>query len=492
MARPPVRLIVLAAAGLLAVLSSGPAAADGGRFPSPNRVVFSPSDPDLVIARATYGILPSHDNGASWSYLCDEALGLPATSIFDPEIRLTAGNALIASLPASYHGLDVSPDVGCSWSCVGGPLAGQSVADNVVRPDKPHVVLAVTSTYGASDAAVPFYSSQVFQSTDDGAHFAALGNQIDPSLQVRTIDVSRADASGNFRIYLSATRGYGSTRTASLLVSTDEGGTWTEHPLQAFDPNTEDSVYLGGVDPTDPQRVYLRSSAQLSGGRSRLLVTTDGGGSFTTPTTFQISQTAVDSVTGEVLAFALSGDGSKIYAGTKGDGLFVASRREMVFRKTSPIAVWCLATRGQELWVCSGEASTNAIGTPFVVGVTTDDGAHFTSKLPTIATLCGPLSCPAGSGTSLACNATVSGGQCRSQFDNFCQLNDVNDACGTCGSDAGLVGDAAGVPRDAGGIEPSSSTSSGGCSVASTGRTGALAAASVIAALALVRRKNRC
>ena len=57
MARPPVRLIVLAAAGLLAVLSSGPAAADGGRFPSPNRVVFSPSDPDLVIARATYGIL---------------------------------------------------------------------------------------------------------------------------------------------------------------------------------------------------------------------------------------------------------------------------------------------------------------------------------------------------------------------------------------------------------------------------------------------------
>ena len=485
------RISVFAAVGSLAALSSGAAAADGGRFPSPNRVLFSPSDPNLVVARATYGILPSHDNGSSWSYLCDDALGLPATSVDDPEIALTAGNALIAGLPAPLQGLDVSPDVGCSWSCVGGPLANQTIADNVVRPDKPHVVLAVTSTYAASDAAVAFYNSQVFQSTDDGAHWTALGNPIDPSLLVRTIDVSRADASGNFSIYLSGTRGYGSGRTASLLVSTDEGRTWTEHLLQVFDPATEDSVYLGGVDPTDPKRVYLRSSAAFSGGRSRLFMTTDGGGSFTTPMTFQIpEQQAIDTVTGEALAFALSPDGSKVYVGTKGDGLFVASRAEGVFRKTSPIAVWCLATRKQELWVCSVEASTYAIGTPFVIGVTTDDGAHFTSKLPTIATLCGPLSCATGTRTSLGCNATVSGGQCQSSFDRFCQLYDVNNTCGACGSDAGLATDAAGGPSDASRVRTPSSTSSCGCALVSSDGTGALAAASAVAALALGRRRK--
>jgi hypothetical protein len=269
--------------------------------------------------------------------------------ISDPEIGLTAGNALIAGLPAPYQGLDVSPDVGCSWSCVGGPLAGQSIADNVVRPDKPHVVLAVTSTYGASDAAVAFYSSQVFQSTDDSAHWSALGSPIDPSLLVQTIDVSRADASGNYRIYLSGTRGYGSARTASLLVSTDKGGTWTEHPWQVFDPTTEDSVYIGGVDPTDPQRLYLRSSAAVSGGRSRLFMTTDGGGSFTTQTTFQIPERGVDAVTGEVLSFALSRTGRKstqVRRGTASSS-HLAEKWSSRRRRPSPCGAW-----RHEAWSC--------------------------------------------------------------------------------------------------------------------------------------------
>jgi MYXO-CTERM domain-containing protein len=127
---------------------------------------------------------------------------------------------------------------------------------------------------------------------------------------------------------------------------------------------------------------------------------------------------------------------------------------------------------------------------PVCYRVTTDDGAHFTSRLPTIATLW-PVSCPTGTGTSLGCNTTVSGGQCQSRFENVCQLYDVGNVCGTCGSDAGLLADAAGMPSDASSVKPSSSASSCGCSVASAGGTGALAAASAIAALALGRRRNR-
>ncbi|HTB75378.1 MAG TPA: MYXO-CTERM sorting domain-containing protein [Polyangiaceae bacterium] len=479
------RVLVVALAGTLAVLSARPAAAS--RSPSIHGIVFSPSDPNLVVARASYGILPSHDNGGSWSYLCDDALGLIGDSYDDPVIGLTAGNALVVGLGGeSNQGLEVSPDVGCSWSCVGGPLARQAIADSVVRPDKPHVALVLAWTHSASDAGISVVSGQVFQSADDGAHWAALGNPIDPSISVQTIDVSRADASGNYSIYVSGMR----DQTASLLISNDEGGTWTEHPLPAFDPTTENSLDIGGVDPADPERLYLRTRAPATGGQSRLFMTTDGGASFTTLATFQVPAPIDGEATGEVLAFALSPDGSKIYAGTREDGLFVASRADMVFRKTSPIAVWCLATRGQELWVCSGEAS-NALGGPFVIGETTDDGAHFTSKLATITTLCGPLSCPAGTRTSLACNATVSGGQCQSAFDDLCQLFDVNAMCGTCASDAGLVADAAGAPGDASTVKPPSSTSSCGCSVTSAGGTGSLAAASAIAALVLGRRKKR-
>ncbi len=484
------RILFLAAAGAVAVLSASPAAAY--RSPVLNQVVFSPGDPNLVVARASYGILPSHDNGASWSYLCDDALGSSvAYSYNDPVLGLTAGNAFVVGVAApSTDGLEVSPDVGCSWSCVGGPLAGQAIADIVVRPDKPHGVLVLTRTYSASDAGISVYGGQVFQSTDDGAHWAALGDPLplDLNVFVQTIDVSRADASGHYSIYVSGTRGVGLETRASLLVASDEGGTWTEHALQAFDPTTEGSVAIGGVDPADPQRVYLLTRAMVPGGQSRLFMTTDGGASFTTQATFQIADTTF----ADGLAFALSPDGSKLYAGTVGDGLFVASRADMVFKKTSPIAVTCLATRGQELWVCSLEVSTGAIGRPFVIGVTTDDGAHFTSKLPTLTTLCGPLSCPAATLTSLGCNATVSGGQCQSEFDSLCQdYNANNTACGTCASDAGLVADAAAVPVDAGSVNQPSSSSSCGCSVTSSGGTGALAAASALAALALGRRRNR-
>jgi MYXO-CTERM domain-containing protein len=472
------------------LLSASSAAAS--RAPVLNRVVFSPGDPNLVVARASYGILPSHDNGASWSYLCDDALGASvAYSSNDPAVGLTASNAFVVGVAAlSTEGLEVSPDVGCSWSCVGGPLAGQAIADIVVRPDKPHVVLALTRTYSASDAGISVYGSQLFQSTDDGAHWAAVGDPIDLNVFVQAIDVSRADAAGHYSIYVSGNRGFGAEATALLLTSTDQGATWTEHALQAFDPTTESSADIVGVDPVDPQRVYLRTRVAETGNQSRLFMTTDGGASFTTQATFTIGST--DLLFTDGLAFALSPDGSKLYAGTVGGGLFVASRTDMVFKKTSPIAVTCLATRGQELWVCSQWASTRVVGPPFVIGVTTDDGAHFTSKLPTLTTLCGPLSCSAATFTSLACNATVSGGQCQSAFDSLCQDYSENSAaCGSCASDAGMVADAAGVRGDASSVEPSSSSSSCGCSVTNAGGTGALASASAIAALALGRRRNR-
>ena len=490
-----------AAAGAIALLSSHPAAANG-RFPASNQIVFSPTDPNLVIARTTYGILPSHDNGATWSYLCEDVLGLPNTAFYDPELGLTAGNALVASVPEPYEGLDVSPDVGCSWSCAGGPLAGQSFADNVVRPDKPHVVLAITSTQTPTDAGVSLYGTQVFQSTDDGATWAPLGVPLDSHVLVQTIDVSKADAQGNYSIYVSGTRGYGSARTASLFASVDLGQTWVEHPLQAFDAATEDSIYIGGVDPTDPKRVYLRSSSVQAAGRSRLFMTTDGGGTFTSPKTFQIPMASIYAVTGEFLGFALSADGSKIYAGTKEDGLFVASRTDMVFNKTSSIHVQCLATRGQELWVCSDEASTSLIGTQFVIGVTTDDGAHFTSKLPTISTLCGPLACPASTSTSFGCRSTVSGGQCQASFDTFCQQNDVEMQCGKCGGDAGAppgdggtTGDGGTAAVEAGAAKPASSaSSSSSCAVSAPGGGGGgagLAAAFAAMAFARGRRRRR-
>jgi hypothetical protein len=485
-----VRSALLAATtGALILVASCPAAANG-RFPASNQIVFPPISSNLVVVRTTYGILISQNDAKTWNWLCEDTLALPGehpgiSNYEDPELGLTA-NALIAGLTAPIAGLDVSSDLGCSWSCVGGGLANQQVVDIVVRPNSPHGVLALTATPGSrADAGT---SSQVFESKDDGATWAPLGTALDPtdpSLSVTTIDVAPSDSQ---RIYVSGTRGFGSTRTASLFVSSDDGASWTERPLMQFDPTApgdEVAIYIGAVDPTDADRVYVRSGGDITSithpkltcmadtpslGPSRLWMSRDAGQTF---------QLASLPLTCQMLGFALSKDGSKVYAGSYGDGVFVAPSASLTFAKTSSIHAECLATRGQELWACSDEASG------FVAGVSTNDGATFTPKLH-IDCLDGPIACGASAQGPLACGASANASQCRGAFydTDLCMLSGV-PACNSCGApDAGNEADAALPPKP-------KQTPSCGCSMVGGKRAGGFVAACVIAAMALRRRRTR-
>jgi hypothetical protein len=407
--RDPVRATAMKATAAViaavAALGAGTARANG-RIPAANRIVLSPTNPNLVITRATYGILPSDDQGRTWTFLCEDALGLPQMATEDPALGLTAQNALLAGLQMPA-GLEVSRDNGCNWSCAAGSLANESIVDIAVRPDAPHTVVALTNTPLPADAGGGTYS-QVFRSTDDGASWAPIGAPLDPGVIATTLDVAPSDP---HRLYVSATRGFGPARTASLFASIDDGATWTEWPAP-LDPATETSIYIGAVDPSDADRVYLRTN-----GASRLFVTvpSDAGLSFQTVLT----------LTGDMLGFALSPDGSKIYAGSEIDGLFVGDRSSMTFLHQSSVVlgteggardihVQCLAARAGELWACSDEPSG------FIVGVSTDDGATFSPKLH-LDGVVAPIACTSGTPISLACSASANGSQCNgAPFANLC------------------------------------------------------------------------
>jgi hypothetical protein len=372
-------------------LASLPARANG-RFPAANSIIFSPSDPNLVIVRATYGLLPSFDGGSTWRFLCEDALGVAPGSDYDPAIALTAANHLIIGLLLP-GGLEVSPDTGCNWNCVGGALANETIADLAVRPDAPHSVVALTGTVFFDDAGGGEHA-QAFQSVDDGANWLPLGLPIDPTVLVSAIEVAATDP---HRLFVSALRGFGPTRSGVLFVSVDEGATWVEHDV-ALDAD-EGALFIGAVDPLDADRVYLRTS-----GHSRLLLTTDAGRSFSTVLT----------LSGSMLGFALSPDGSRIYAGSIEDGLFVADRANVAFAPKSAIHVQCLATQGAVLWACSDEASG------FVAGVSTDDGATFTPRLHQNGVQA-PVDCVAGSQASYACGVDANASQCAgAPFDQLC------------------------------------------------------------------------
>jgi len=416
-----------------------------GRFPAANRIVLSPSEPELVIVRATYGVLRSQDEGATWSFLCEGALGLPQMATEDPALGLTAAGALVAGILIP-PGLDVSNDQGCTWSCVGGALAGQAIADLAVRSETPATVVALTMP--TDDAGEPGPSA-VFQSTDDGASWSQLGQALDPSLLVTTVDVAPSDP---HRLYVSAVRGFGPGRSASLFVSLDDGTTWTEQSVP-LDTTVEAFIYIGGVDPEDADRLYIRTGA------------TKGQSGLT--------------LTGQMLGFALSPDGEKIYAGGNIDGLFVGERATGTFVRTPSIVrggdggpvdihVECLATRGSELWACADEPSG------FIAGVSTDDGMTFEPRLQ-LASVGAALPCSPSPSSALACGADASASQCGGvPFEQLCLSLGCSDA---------------GAPS----LDPGRATweARGGCSSVASPGAGLLAAAGASAALALARRRRR-
>src|SRR5579862_1537698 len=46
-----------------------------GRLPAGHQLVVSPSDPSYFVMETAFGILVSHDAGASWSWICESSVG---------------------------------------------------------------------------------------------------------------------------------------------------------------------------------------------------------------------------------------------------------------------------------------------------------------------------------------------------------------------------------------------------------------------------------
>ncbi|CAN5786665.1 hypothetical protein BH09MYX1_BH09MYX1_59110 [soil metagenome] len=434
------------AASVVAVALSSSIAATAhanGRIPEANQLTVNDADPDFLYLRVSFGVLLSHDRGKSFEWVCESAIGYTGT--FDPPIAIAEGRVLLAG---TFDGLAISPNTGCTWVRTA-PIDKRFVVDEATFPGSPKDVVAITNNFVRNDdAGVSLYESLLARSSDGAKTWTIVGAPIDETLVVDTVDFAKSDTP---RIYVTG-RKFEPKAAAFLLASTNGGGSFVSHPipLEADEPG----AFIGAVDPTNADRVYVRTlkigEAGVGAIGGRLLVTSDGGKTFTERWRG-----------GPPLGLALSPDGKKIWIGADSGGLFAADTTTFTFTELQPFAVKCLTATSDRLYACSTEFSSG-----FVLGESTDDGATFAPILK-LNQIRGPLACQSGTETA----------KCASEWPQLAKSLNIPLA-----------------PPDAGTTATPPSTTGCGCStIGERTRGGALAFAmgSVFAAALLRRRRQR-
>ena len=471
--------------GLLAALGASVAAERtahaNGAFPLANQLLANPSDATELVMRGNFGLVVSRDGGESWGWLCEKGMGYE--NIEPPMAVLESGVVLLAL----STGISRSDASWCDFGLASGISA--SVVDLSIERATPEAAVALSLD-------LETMVSQVWESTDDGQSWSALGDAF-PDFEATTLDVAATDSD---RIYVSGRSVPGGKGT--LLRSDDHGASWTSFEIPSLIASLP---YIAALHPDDPDTVYVRRN----GSPGTLWVTRDGGESFTMALRLN----------GPMKAFALSPDGNTALAGNLSDGLHRADTESLSFERIACAGVQCLSWNEDGLFSC-GDLLVNG----YLIGKSTDTGETFDSVLlPSCLT--GPLEC--GDTTSTAMCAAdwptvrmnLSPTECADDpgaipVSTACfqtggaggagGMTTGPDSAGSAGDDAGAGGDAgagvtttagaAGELSSSGGMPPASEEPllpGGGCSCALGSRREDSWICILLAAGALRRRARR-
>ncbi len=389
------RALASFALGVATWCAAAPAHANG-RFPAAQYVVVGPgAASELIVLRATFGLIVSRDGGATFRWVCEEALQY--SGVWDAPVAIAADGSVLVGLT---DGLVATPDR-CAFGR-NASLEGTLVQDLASDP-RGETVLGIESSAGAMN--------HVLRSHDRGATFVRAG-VVTAGLLPTTVEAAPTDP---LRVYVTATDL--STMTPHLFRSTDEGDTLVDGPSD-FAGSTE--LYVAGVDPTDARRVWLRGVTAAG----TVLLRTDDGGSTVTP---------VATTVGPMLGFAVSEDGAHVWYGGPDDGLFRSDDGGRVFVRVGGTHVTCLRHHGGALYVCA-----DWVREPFALARIADASGALLEPLVRFADVPGVVACDPG---------TVEHDTCGTRWPAMRTMFVTRDA-GTSGDSGGLADAAMDARRD--------------------------------------------
>lgn len=338
-------------------LASAPPVLAHGRLPELNDILFDPTDPNHVVARATWGMMVSFDGGATWDWRCSEAVPFDRFSENPAMVLNTAGELVVAGY---RNNVRVGDEMACEWRANAMPPPQGFMVDIEAHPTKPDELLLLSSPLTGN-------GDELQISTDGGASWSVRSTL--PAGFV-TYQVAFAPSSPQ-TIYVAGTF-YDPVLAGGVFRSNDGGLTWpvrVDIPLvgEEGDSKGEVGFELLAVDPSDRERIFARAVRENTDLIPERILLIEGDALQTTPVLEAL----------EVVGFTMSADGMHAWAGSWDGGFYRSDDGGASFQKLSDERIRCLDWRAgasgsaDQLWVCAD----NLLGGTYALGRSTDNGA---------------------------------------------------------------------------------------------------------------------
>lgn len=353
-----------------------------GRPPASSSIHFRAGHPNDLVVGMTWGVLVSHDGGATYQWMCEDAVGYGGA--YDPDYEYLADGTLLAT---TFNGLVANRD-GCTFERT--PLA-----NDPANPADQKFISAITADRNgvvyAADAGAQGMG-RVHKSTDGGRTFptsTVVGQNADwwTSIEVSPVDPQR--------IYLAGYRlAAGQPRQLLLYRSNNGGATFSQLPVTAFTVSDQSAIEIAALSPTNANVLFARVTFATGSIGDVFYRSADAGATWT-----------------KVLEL---GDGAPGFVYRSANNVYLATQSGgAAYRSTDDGLTFTLVNKGLRarcatlgpdgaIWLCGHNFAPDDMA----IATTTDAGETFTKRY-LFAETAKPVACAAGTAQFDKCQLTV-------------------------------------------------------------------------------------
>lgn len=314
-----------------------------GAFPDSMGLFLPSEDSNRIILTTNFGLLISNDRGATWRWVCEQAVNLNSSLLSAPPITLyQLGPEPERRLHAvSTEGVFSSSDGACSWRAAIG--TSFEPTDVFADPSQSTRVWSLNARglYQSNDGAMSFQGPVFSDATHD----------------LISVESSKGNPQ---RVYATL---YHFIEKHPYVARSDDGGT-TWKVLDALEGFGNRLPRILTVDPNDENFVFFRL-IDLDSNRDSLAISNDGGKTMRRVLELENAMTA----------FLRRQDGS-MWVGQLNGGGFVSNDATNFERLTSSLHFKALAERDGVVYAVADNTVDG-----FALGVSKDDGTTFVPLL---------------------------------------------------------------------------------------------------------------